>query len=276
MTTLVLVLLVSALVSYAAATAAFIAHLLSKRPVLATVGGRVLLVAVVMHAVGKGLRFAELGQVPATNSLEALNLLGLVVAAAFIYVAKRYGVPALGAFATPLAFVSLAGSLAFGDMTGSVPEALQSVWFPVHLAFAIGADALFAIAGVASAAFLVQERMLRKKKLGNAFRNLPPLHVLDEICHRLIAVGWVLMTMGMLAGAAFAKQEWGAYWSWDPRQTWSLLTWILFTAIMHARLTAGWQGRRAAYLTLIAVAFVLAALVGLDVFTETRHGGQYR
>jgi ABC-type transport system involved in cytochrome c biogenesis permease subunit len=129
---------------------------------------------------------------------------------------------------------------------------------------------------MASVAYLVQERLLRKKKIGTAFRNLPPLHVLDEIVHRLIVVGWLLMTAGMVAGAFFAKQQWGAYWSWDPRQTWSLLTWFLFTAILHARLTAGWRGRHAAYLTLLAVGLVLLGLAGLDLFTVTRHGGDYQ
>ena len=96
-----------------------------------------------------------------------------------------------------------------------------------------------------------------------------------EVVHRLIVVGWLLMSFGMVAGAFFAKQQWGDYWGWDPRQTWSLLTWLLFAAILHARLTAGWRGRRAAYLVLLAVALVLLAIPALDVFTNTRHGGDY-
>ncbi len=275
MATLAYALLVSALAIYAASAATYVAHLLSKRPALAVWGGRILIAGLTLHGLGKLVRFTALGVVPVTGPYEALNLLALVIGVVFLYVAKRYAVPALGAFATPLTIVTLAASLAFGDQSGTIPEGLRSAWLPVHLAFAIGADALFAVAGVTSLAYVVQERLLRKKRIGTLFRNLPPLHVLDEVVHRLIVVGWLLMSFGMVAGAFFAKQQWGDYWGWDPRQTWSLLTWLLFAAILHARLTAGWRGRRAAYLVLLAVVLVLLAIPALDVFTNTRHGGDY-
>lgn len=275
MAMLAFALLVCALAVYAASTTTYVAHLVSKRPALALWGGRILVAGLTLHALGKLLRFASLGAVPVTGPYEALNLLALVIGVVFLYVAKRYTVPALGAFATPLALVTLAASLAFGEQGGSIPASLRSAWLPVHLAFAISADALFAVAGVTSLAYLVQERLLRKKHIGTLFRNLPPLHVLDEVVHRLIVVGWLLMTFGMVAGAFFAKQQWGHYWDWDPRQTWSLLTWLLFAAILHARLTAGWRGRKAAWLVVLAVLLVLLAIPALEVFTNTRHGGDY-
>lgn len=275
MATLAFGLLVFALAVYVASTTTYVAHLVSKRPSLAIWGGRILVAGLTLHALGKLLRFAALGAVPVTGPYEALNLLALVIGVVFLYVAKRYSVPVLGAFATPLAVVTLAASLAFGGQSGTIPEGLRSAWLPVHLAFAISADALFAVAGVASLAYLVQERLLRRKRIGTLFRNLPPLHVLDEVVHRLIVVGWLLMTFGMVAGAFFAKQQWGHYWDWDPRQTWSLLIWLVFAAILHARLTAGWRGRRAAWLVVLAVLLVLIAIPALGVFTNTRHGGDY-
>lgn len=273
--------MILALVVYAAATAGFVWHLLSKRPAVASRALLVLVAGMALHALGKALRFADLGVVPVTNGLEAASLFALFVGGVFVYVARRYQVPVLGAFAAPFVAVSLAASVAFGGAfggggDGDVPAALRSAWFPVHLGFAIAGDALFALAGIASLAYLVQERLLRKKKLGPAFRNLPPLHVLDEICHRMIAVGFLFMTLGIVAGMFFAKQEWGTYFPTDPKLIWSLMTWFLFAGILHARLTIGWQGRRAAYLVLVAVALVLIALFGLDVFTGTRHGGEYR
>jgi cytochrome c-type biogenesis protein CcsB len=269
--------MLTALVVYAAATAGFVWHLLAKKPGTASRALLVLVAGMALHALGKAVRFADLGVVPVTNAFEAASLFALFVGAVFVYVARRYQVPVLGAFAAPFVFVALAASVAFvgaGDET--VPQALRSAWFPVHLGFAIAGDALFSLAGIASVAYLVQERLLRKKKLGAAFFNLPPLHVLDEICHRMIAVGFLFMTLGIVAGMFFAKQEWGTYFPTDPKLIWSLMTWFLFAGILHARLTIGWQGRRAAYLVLVAVALVLIALFGLDVFTGTRHGGEYR
>jgi cytochrome c-type biogenesis protein CcsB len=277
MSSIATVLLLVALGLYATSTAAFVAHLVAKKPEMARRALLILVAGMGLHAVGKVLRFIELGTVPVTNSAEAVGLASLAVGFAFVYVARRYSVPVLGAFATPFVLVTLAASLAFGGGRDDVvPAALRSAWFPVHLAFAIGGDALFALAGIASVAYLVQERLLRKKKLGAMFRNMPPLHVLDEICHRMIAVGFLLMTMGIVAGMFYANDQWGTYFPADPKLIWSLMTWFLFAGILHARLTIGWQGRRAAYLTLVAVALVLLALFGLDVVTATRHGGEYR
>ncbi len=270
-----LFLLVFALVLYVASTVAFVVFLLSKSESLGKAAFRIFGAGLALHFLGKIARFIALGAVPVTDSLEAMNLLALVVGVVFIVVAKRYSVPVLGAFATPLAVVTLGASLAFGQKTGAVPEALRSAWFPVHLGTAILADALFVMAGVAAVAFLVQENRLRKKQLGSVFRKLPPLHVLDEISHRLIVVGFLLMTLGMAAGAYLAKHHWGAYWHWDPRQIASLMTWVFFAAILHARLTIGWQGRRVAWVTLVAAAVVLFTLVGLPFLTSTLHEGDF-
>jgi ABC-type transport system involved in cytochrome c biogenesis permease subunit len=93
--------------------------------------------------------------------------------------------------------------------------------------------------------------------------------------HRFIMTGFLLLTLAMIAGSFFAKQIWGAYWSWDPKQCWTLLTWVAFAAILHARVTIGWRGRRAAWITVAAVAAVIVAMVGLNAFVQTRHGGNF-
>jgi cytochrome c-type biogenesis protein CcsB len=276
MSTFAMVLLVAALVAYGLSTALFIGHLLSKRSALALTGERVLIAGLVPHAIGKIMRFAAIGTVPVTDSLEALNLLALVLGLVFVFVARRYGVPVLGAFSTPLCLVTLAASLAFGNFDGSVPDALRSAWFPVHLGFAITGDAFFLVAGATAVAYLVQERQLRRKALtSTVFRKMPPLHVLDEIVHRMIIGGFAFLSMGIVAGMFFAKDKWGAYWSWDPKQVQALITWLLFAAILHARLTVGWQGRRVAYMTITSVVFVLAAFVLLEQVTASKHGGDY-
>jgi ABC-type transport system involved in cytochrome c biogenesis permease subunit len=93
--------------------------------------------------------------------------------------------------------------------------------------------------------------------------------------HRFIMTGFLLLTLAMVAGSFFAKQMWGAYWSWDPKQCWTLVTWLTFAAILHARITVGWRGRRAAWSTVVAVALVIVAMVGLNALVRTRHGGSF-
>ena len=273
-------ILVGALVAYAAATALFLAHLLllprgQKASSLAPWGLRALVVGIALHVAGKGVRAAAVGTLPFTDGQEALSGLALVMAVIFVWAAWRYRVPVLGAFATPLVVVTLAASLAFSSGGGVVPDALRSAWFPVHLVLALSANAFFAIAGVAAAAFLFQERRLKQKQLGGAFKLLPPLPVLEEIAHRFIMTGFLLLTLAMVAGSFFAKQMWGAYWSWDPKQCWTLLTWLVFAGILHARITIGWRGRRAAWSTVVAVAVIIVAMVGLNALVRTRHGGAF-
>jgi cytochrome c-type biogenesis protein CcsB len=268
-------ILVLALLLYGVSTAVFVAHLLSRKAQLAKWGLWILMVGLAVQSVGKIAALVSRGALPVTHSIEALGILGLGVAAVFVWVAHRYGVPVLGAFAVPISLVSLAASLAFGGDSGAFPDALKDYWAPVHFSLAIAADALLVVAGTASVAYLFQDRLLRAKSFGPTFRKMPPLHVLDEIAHRLLTVGFLLMTLGMVAGTYLAKKTWGSYWSNDPRQTWSLITWFIFAAVLHARIVSGWQGKRAAWLTLLGVALVLSGLVGLSRLTKTRHGGEY-
>ena len=270
-----MVLLVSALVAYVVATVLFLAHLAARAAPLAGWGLRALMVGISLHVLGKVVRAAAFGTLPFTDGQEALSGLALVVAVLFVWAAYRYRVPVLGAFATPLVVVTLAASMAFSNEVGAVPEALRSAWFPIHLVLAITADACFAVAGVASLAFLLQERRLKTKQLHGPFKLLPPMPVLEEMSHRFIMTGFLLLTLAIVAGSFFAKQMWGAYWSWDPKQCWTLVTWLLFAGILHARITVGWRGRRAAWLVVVAVVVMIVSMAGFNMVLPTRHAGAY-
>ncbi len=270
-----MVVLVGALVAYVVATVLFLGHLAAHRSPLAGYGLRALMVGTALHLIGKVMRAALVGTLPFTDGQEALSGLALVVAVLFIWAAFRYRVPVLGAFATPLVVVTLAASLAFSNEAGVVPAALRSLWFPVHLVLAITADACFSVAGVASAAFLLQEHRLKRKQLSGAFKLMPPMPVLEEMSHRFIMTGFLLLTLAIVAGSFFAKQMWGAYWSWDPKQCWTLVTWLLFAGILHARVTIGWRGRRAAWLVVVAVIAVIVSMVAFTEVFPTRHTGAF-
>ena len=264
-----------AFLTYAGATVAYVLHFFRDKHTWTKRGETVLKVGLVAHLLGTlSLGFSH-GAIPVTNSFESLNILALLVVATFVVVSRRYSVPVLGAFVSPHVAVTLAAAMAFGTFDGVVPEVLRSAWFPVHLTFAMAANAFFAVAGIASIAYLIQEHMLRQKTIGVVFKKLPPLHVLDEIGHRLVVLGWASLTIGMVAGIFFAKQKWGAYWQWDPKQIWVLATWLLFAGVLHARITVGWHGRRVVLLTLFTVLLVLVAAVSLESFFTSRHSGEY-
>ena len=264
-----------AFLTYAAATVAYLLHFFRDKQVWTNRGGTVLRFGLAAHFIATVMLGVAHGAIPVTNSYESLNLLALLVVVTFVVVSRRYAVPVLGAFVSPLVAVTLAAAMAFGSFDGVVPEVLRSAWFPVHLTFAMAAHAFFAVAGIASIAYLIQENMLRQKNIGVVFKKLPPLHVLDEIGHRLVVLGWASLTIGMVAGIFFAKQKWGAYWQWDPKQIWVLATWLLFAGVLHARITVGWHGRRVVLLTLVTVMIVLVAAVSLETVFTSRHSGEY-
>ncbi len=259
-------------------------------------------VAMIPHALAVVARAVDLGAFPIASVHDGLAAFGLLAALFAIGIATRGGVPQVTAVAAPL----LAGVTILAVLvppTQAVPEALRSAWLGVHIALALMGDAAFAVAGVVAILYLVQERRLKNKTLptrntatrgnaegprgrGNAegprgrgntgnINTLPALDILDRVSVRLIQIGFPLMTLGLLTGSLYGKQVWGVYWSWDPRNTISLLVWVLYALMIHARWMIGWRGRKAAILTVVGVIAILIAFVGLGLAGVGTHGKDY-
>jgi cytochrome c-type biogenesis protein CcsB len=150
--------------------------------------------------------------------------------------------------------------------------ALRSTWLVVHVSAAIISGGVFLLSNTVAAAYLWLERMERIKgeRIGWA-RRLPSLDVLDQLSYRLVAFVFPLWTFAVIAGAIWAEAAWGRYWGWDPKETWAFITWILYAAYLHARVTAGWKGRKAAWLCLLAGSTYLFNYVYINVWGTGRH-----
>jgi cytochrome c-type biogenesis protein CcsB len=268
------ILLSAASLLYAGSWAGFWWHMARVRPTVLQWAVRVLTAGVVVHGLGLVVRLVGSNIPPATSGLEGLSLLSLLIAVTFLVFAKAYPVEAMGAFAAPLVSLNLTASLLFAPNHDTVPEALKTGYFVMHITLAFLGNAFLAIAAVASGAYVVQERNLRLKKLATG-RLLPNLNVTDHLAYRSVTLGFLFMTAGIVSGVVYSKHAWHSYWSWDPRQTWSLCTWFAYAALLHARLTSGWRGRRWAWLTVCAFVLVGTASVVLDVFKLGRHSGNY-
>ena len=156
-----------------------------------------------------------------------------------------------------------------------VPEKLKSPWMPVHVAFAFLANASFAVAGIVSVVYLVHENRLRQKRIRTTgLHSLPALEILDRLSLRLIEIGFPLMTLALLSGAAYGKTVWGSYWSWEPRTTVNLLVWVLYALLLQFRIAIGWRGRKAAYVTVIGVTLTLISM-GLGFLGIGLHAQDY-
>ena len=112
----------------------------------------------------------------------------------------------------------------------------------------------------------------KKKRLGALYQKLPALDILDEINYRCLTLGFPLLTVAIITGAIWAETAWGTYWSWDPKETWSLITWFIYAALLHGRLTTGWRGRKAALLSIIGFFILLFTFLGVNLLpSDSQH-----
>jgi cytochrome c-type biogenesis protein CcsB len=144
-----------------------------------------------------------------------------------------------------------------------LPPILQSNWFWIHALLAFTSYAAFTVAFGVAVIYLIQRYFLKKKHFGALFQKLPPLETLDEISYRCFAFGFPLLTVAIISGAIWSEKAVGSYWSWDPKQTWSLITWLIYAALLHGRLTIGWRGKRAAMLSIAGFIVLLITFFGM-------------
>ncbi len=149
--------------------------------------------------------------------------------------------------------------------------ALKSPWLAIHVLAAIISGGVFLVANLVAATFLLMERYeLRGGRPGWATR-IPSLDSLDQLSYRLIAFVFPLWTFAVIAGAIWAESAWGKYWGWDPKETWAFITWVAYAAYLHARVTVGWRGRRAAWLCIFAGSTFLFNYVYVNIWGTGLH-----
>ncbi len=203
-------------------------------------------------------------QAPLSNFYESLIFFSWCLPALGLLAFRRYLKGYLGAVAGLLAALLLAYA-SFGVDSSIKPlmPALKSNWLLIHVVTAFLGYAAFALAFGTAILYLFQERRSRA--------SLPPLPLLDGLIYRTTVLGFLLLTVGIATGAVWAETAWGRYWSWDPKETWSLITWFIYAALLHARLLKGWQGRRIAWLAVLGFMAVLFTYFGVSFLLSGLH-----
>jgi cytochrome c-type biogenesis protein CcsB len=204
------------------------------------------------------VRWAESGRIPITSFFEAANFLGMGIMIVFLIMELRFRIPSLGSFMLPLVIILMLPALMVSGSIKELNPVLKSGWLGVHTSFAVLGDAAFAFAFIVSVMYLIQEHQLKARHLGAIFHRLPSLDIMDTIGYKALTFGWPLFTLGMITGSIWANTAWGTYWSWDPKETSSLITWVIYLALLHLR-TIGWRGRKMAFLSIVGFAFVLVS-----------------
>jgi cytochrome c-type biogenesis protein CcsB len=160
---------------------------------------------------------------------------------------------------------------------GSLVPALNSYWLAIHVTAMIVASGLYIVGAVVTLMYLVADRTEQRAAAGLPSRvsglmtHLPGATVLDRLSYRSILFAFPVWTFGVMCGAIWADHAWGRYWGWDPKETWSFITWVVYAGFLHARATAGWRGRKAAYIHLVGFACLMFNLVGINLWVTGLH-----
>ncbi|MBM4332767.1 MAG: c-type cytochrome biogenesis protein CcsB [Deltaproteobacteria bacterium] len=217
-----------------------------------------------------------IGRAPLTNMYESLVFFSWCIALLYLLWERKIKSRIIGAVAMPFAFLFIAfASLApgiFSDRIDPLIPALQSNWLHAHVITCFLGYAAFAISCGVSIMYLMKIRKKEQGKKESGWTALfPPLEFLDDLIYKTIAVGFPMLTIGIITGAAWANYAWGSYWSWDPKETWSLITWFVYAVFLHARFTREWRGKRAAFISIIGFVAVIFTYFGVNYLLAGLH-----
>ncbi|GAA3575962.1 c-type cytochrome biogenesis protein CcsB [Nonomuraea rosea] len=201
---------------------------------------------------------------PWGNMYEFVVAICFAAVTAFLGTQLRHNVRFLGAFVMVTAALGLGFAVkVFYTAAGPVVPALNSYWIAIHVTAAILATGLLTLAGVSGILYLLR---------GDGMSRLPARADLERVAHRAIVLAFPLWTFAVIAGALWADRAWGRYWGWDPKEVWSFITWVAYAAYLHARVTAGWRGKAATIVQLVAFGCLLFNLIGVNLFIQGLHG----
>jgi cytochrome c-type biogenesis protein CcsB len=249
----------------------YLVALVFRRQAPGVLGTWVALLGLIGNTAGIVMRWVEsyrmgIGHAPLSNLYESLVFFAWTIALLYLFIERRYGNRVIGAFTMPLAFMAIAyASLSpnINDRIQPLLPALKSNWLIAHVITCFIGYAAFAVAFGLSIMYLIRQREPDPK--GSLLDRFPKPTVIDDLTHQMVMFGFLFLSVGIISGAVWANSAWGRYWGWDPKETWSLITWFVYATLLHAKLMRGWHGRRIAYLSVIGFAAVLFTYFGVNL-----------
>jgi len=234
---------------------------------LATV---VTMTGILLNTTGIIMRWVEsyrmgIGHAPLSNLYESLVFFSLTIAVLYLVIEFKYKNRAISAFASTIAFLAMAyASLSpnVSDRIQPLIPALKSNWLIAHVITCFLGYAGFAIAfGISLMFFFKQSDKSNESRM---LAYIPPADILDELTHQMVMFGFFFLSIGIITGSVWANSAWGRYWGWDPKETWSLITWVVYLIFLHVRLMREWQGRRIAFISIIGFMAVIFTYFGVN------------
>jgi cytochrome c-type biogenesis protein CcsB len=257
---------------YALSTIWYLAFVAFQKKFLAQIGGGQLWAGFGCHFILILVTYFRIGHVPAHNLQYSLSLTIWALVAVYLFFQFSLNIRILGAIVTPISTLVLVFAFCLPKPDIVISQQFQSIWVSVHVITSFIGNGAFALAASVGILYLLQEKAIKGKRRGFFYSRLPALERLDQMGYACIAIGFPMLTIGIMTGCIFAQIHWGHYWNWDPKEVWSAMTWLFYAAILHGRMALGWRGRRLAYLAIIGIFLVLFTFLGVNFLLKGHHG----
>jgi cytochrome c-type biogenesis protein CcsB len=259
---------------YMFATICYVSYAVFRKNLLAKVGLVALVAAILANSAGIGLRWLEthqqgIGYVPLSNMYESLVFFALCIAVLYLFIEFHYKAKIFGTYIIPFAFLAMAYasySPEFGKEIRPLLPALQSNWLISHVVTCFIGYAAFAVSCGMAIFYLFKSNC---KNSDSQTSRL--LKTIDDINYRMIVFGFIWLTAGIVTGAIWANSAWGTYWSWDPKETWSLITWFVYALALHAKYTRGWDGTKMSLASIVGFISVIFTYYGVNFLLSGLH-----
>ena len=256
------------MILYFGAMILYFLFIAARRDALAKAAVAVQGAGLALHTVALVCRGIGAGRLPLTNQYEFATCFSWGLCLVSLIFVLRFRFPVLGAFAAPVTFLIIGYAAMQSKEVRQLMPALRSGWLGFHVSTAIIAYGAFGVSFVLSIIFLLRDRM---KARGFLDSHIPDRDKLDMISYRSVSLGLLFLTFTILTGAIWAERAWGSYWSWDPKETWSLVTWIVYAVYLHLRIRRGWHGRAAALFAVAGFVCVMFTYIGVNTFLPGVH-----
>ncbi|MDQ7826717.1 MAG: c-type cytochrome biogenesis protein CcsB [Candidatus Eremiobacteraeota bacterium] len=250
---------------------AYLFYAFTKRESAGKAATALLVLGLLANTVNLVARGIEAGRVPFANLYESLLIFIWGIALCLLWCTLRWRIHLAGALVMPLVFAMACFALTVDSEIEPLMPALRSNWITYHVATAIVAYGAFAYSFALAVIYLIREHMEKDGSSSPLLERLPGLEKLDRLIYKVIAFGFPFLVLLIITGAIWAERAWGRYWSWDPKETWSLITMFIYAGFLHARFFLKWRGRTTALFAIIGFASVVFCYLGVNLLLPGLH-----
>lgn len=257
-----------ALALYLISTVLYFVFFVNKNEKAGEYGSKVVKIAFVLHTFALIFRSIGAKRLPLSNQYEFATSFAWAIAFFFILSEKKLKFRALGTFVVPIIFLIIGYAAMQNKDVRPLMPALQSYWLTIHVILAIFSYGAFAVSAGISIMYLLKSKFTNDEFVN---KHIPSSEKLDVLSYRFVAIGFLLLTLVIITGAIWAEVAWGRYWNWDPKETWALITWIIYAIYLHLRISRGWRGKSTAIFSIIGFICVLFTYIGVNTLLPGLH-----